>query len=152
MHVSELMSRTVVTIKGEDSCREAVARMHGARVRHLPVVNAQGGLVGVVTDRDLRHLLFGPPVLRDVGTIAVDILLKAVPVSAVMSHPVISVPAEADVIEAARIMLEDKIGSLPVVEDGMVVGIVTETDVLRKICKVDAECARDIAEIVVSYP
>jgi len=91
-------------------------------------------------------------VLRDVGTIAVDILLKAVPVSDVMSHPVISVPAKADVIEAARMMREDKIGSLPVVEDGMVVGIVTETDVLRKICKVDAECARDIAEIVVSYP
>ncbi len=152
MHVSELMSRNVVTIRGEDSCLEAVARMHGARVRHLPVVNAQGGLVGVVTDRDLRHLLFGAPVLRDVGTIAVDILLKAVPVSDVMSHPVISVPAKADVIEAARMMREDKIGSLPVVEDGMVVGIVTETDVLRKICKVDAECARDIAEIVVSYP
>ena len=101
MHVSELMSRNVVTIRAEDSCLEAVARMHGARVRHLPVM---------------------------------------------------SVPAKADVVEVARIMLEDKVGSLPVVEGGKVVGIVTETDLLRQICKVDAACAKDIAEIVVSYP
>jgi CBS domain-containing protein len=152
MHVSELMSRNVVTIGADDSCLEAVARMHGARVRHLPVVSADGGLIGVVTDRDLRHHLFAPRVLKDVGTIAVDIILKAVPVKDVMSSPVMSVPAKADVVEAARIMLEDKVGSLPVVEGGKVVGIVTETDVLRQICKVDAACAKDIAEIVVSYP
>ena len=152
MHVSELMSRNVVTIRADDSCLEAVARMHGARVRHLPVVSATGGLIGVVTDRDLRHHLFAPRVLKDVGTIAVDIILKAVPVRDVMSSPVMSVSAKADVVEAARIMLEDKVGSLPVVEGGKVVGIVTETDVLRQICKVDAECSKEIAEIVVSYP
>lgn len=151
MHVSELMSRNVVTIRAEDSCLEAVSRMHGGRVRHLPVVSA-GGLIGIVTDRDLRHHLFAPRVLKDVGTIAVDIILKAVPVKDVMSSPVMSVPAKADVVEAARIMLDDKVGSLPVVEGGKVVGIVTETDVLRQICKVDAACSRDIAEIVVSYP
>ena len=92
MHVSELMSRNVVTIGPSDSCREAVSRMHGARVRHLPVVSAEGGLIGVVTDRDLRHHLFAPRVLKDVGTIAVDIILKAVPVKDVMSSPVMSVP------------------------------------------------------------
>ena len=50
------------------------------------------------------------------------------------------------------LLLEDKVGSLPVVEGGKVVGIVTETDVLRQICKNDAECSKEIAEIVVSYP
>lgn len=152
MRVSELMSRNVVTIKAADSCLEAVSRMHGARVRHLPVVSDAGGLIGIVTDRDLRHHLFAPRVLKDVGTIAVDVILKAVPVKDVMSFPVISVPAKADIVEVARIMLEDKVGSLPVVEGGKVVGIVTETDLLRQICCVDAACARDIAEIVVSYP
>ena len=152
MHVSELMSRNVVTIRPSDSCLEAVGRMHRARMRHLPVVSGEGSLIGIVTDRDLRHHLFAPHVLIEVGTIAVDIILEAVPVSDVMSAPVMSVPAKADVIEAARIMLEDKVGSLPVVEGGKVVGIVTETDVLRQICKADAECAREIAEIVVSYP
>lgn len=152
MRVSDLMSRNVVTIGESDSCLEAVGRMHGARVRHLPVVNAAGTLLGVVTDRDLRHHLFAPRVLKEVGTVAVDILLKAVPVSAVMSSPVTSVPANADVVDAARIMLEDKVGSLPVLDGGRVVGIVTETDVLRQICKFDAECSKEIAEIVVSYP
>ena len=152
MRVSDLMSRSVVTIGASDSCLEAVARMHRARVRHLPVVSTGGGLIGIVTDRDLRHHLFAPRVIRDVGSIAVDVLLKAVPVSEVMSSPVMSVPAKADVVEAARIMLEDKVGSLPVVEGGKVVGIVTETDVLRQICKADAECSKEIAEIVVSYP
>lgn len=152
MHVSELMSRDVVTVGPSDSCLEAVTRMHGARVRHLPVVNHEGALVGVVTDRDLRHHLFAPHVFKNVGMIAVDVLLKAVPVSEVMSSPVMSVPAKADFLEAARIMLEDKVGSLPVVEGGRVVGMVTETDVLRHICKADAECSEEIADIVVSYP
>ena len=152
MRVSELMSRNVVTVGPSDSCLEAVGRMHRARVRHLPVVSADGGLIGIVTDRDLRHHLFAARVLKDVGTVAVNIILKAVPVSDVMSSPVMSVPAKGDVVEAARIMLEDKVGSLPVVEGGKLVGIVTETDVLRQICKNDAECSEEIAEIVVSYP
>ena len=152
MHVSELMSRNVVTIRGEDSCLEAVSRMHGARVRHLPVVSAEGGLIGIVTDRDLRHHLFALRVLKNVGMIAVDIILKAVPVKDVMSSPVMSVPAKADFVEAAHIMLEDKVGCLPVVEGGKVVGILTETDVLRQVCKADAACSKDIAEIIVSYP
>jgi CBS domain-containing protein len=152
MHVSDLMSRNLVTIEASDSCLEAVGRMHRARVRHLPVVSPEGSLIGIVTDRDLRHHLFAPRVIKEVGSIAVDILLKAVPVSEIMSSPVMSVPAKADVVEAARIMLEDKVGSLPVVEGGKVVGIVTETDVLRQICKNDAECSKEIAEIVVSYP
>ena len=153
MRVSDLMSRNVVTIGASDSCIEAIARMHAAKVRHLPVLSPEGRLIGVVTDRDLRHHLFAPHVFKTVGTVAVDVLLKAVPVAEIMSSPVQSVDAQADLVEAARIMLEDKVGSLPVVDaNSRVVGIVTETDVLRQICKFDAECSKDIAEIVVSYP
>ena len=151
MKVSELMSRSVVTIEGSDSCLEAVARMHKAQVRHLPVVDKRGALLGIVTDRDLRHHLFVPRVFNQIGTMAVDVLLKAVPVTAVMSSPVLSIESEDEVVEAARVMLEDKVGSLPVVEDGRVVGIVTETDVLRQICRADG-CAPEVAEIIVSYP
>ena len=96
MYVSELMSRNVVKIRGADSYLEVVGQMHGARVRHLPVVSAEGGLIGIVTDRDPRHHLFAPRVLNEMGTLAVDIILKAVPVSDVMSSPVMSVPAKAD--------------------------------------------------------
>lgn len=126
--------------------------MHRARVRHLPVVDAMGDLIGVVTDRDLRHHLFDPRVYQQVGTIAVDILLKAVPVSDIMSSPVLSVESDDEVVEAARIMLEDKVGSLPVLENDRVVGIVTETDVLRQICRADQSCPPEVVDIVVSYP
>ncbi len=152
MKVCQLMSQNVVTVEPSDSCLEAVARMHGARVRHLPVVGAMGDLIGVVTDRDLRHHLFDPRVLQEIGTIAVDVLLKAVPVRDVMSSPVLSAESEDEIVEAARIMLEDKVGSLPVVENGRVVGIVTETDILRQICRTDQSCPPEVADIVVSYP
>jgi CBS domain-containing protein len=126
--------------------------MHRARVRHLPVVNREGELVGVVTDRDLRHHLFSPHVFKELGATSVDILLKAVPVSAIMSTDVVCVEADEDLGEAARMMLEDKVGSLPVVDHGRVVGILTETDMLRQICRADANCSPGVAEIVVSYP
>ena len=152
MKVRELMSRNVMTVGPEDSCLEAVARMHRSGVRHLPVVDPIGELIGIVTDRDLRHHLFARHVLEEVGTIAVDALLKGAPVSEIMSSPVLSAEADDDVIEAARVMQEDKVGSLPVVDGGRVIGIVTEMDVLRQICRMDQTCPRDIAEIVVSYP
>lgn len=151
MRVKDLMSRQVLTIGVSESCLDAVARMHDARIRHLPVVNDQGLLVGVVTDRDLRHYLFSPPVFKDLGLIGVDILLKAVPVAEIMSAPVITAAPEDELMDAAQFMLEEKVGSLPVVERDRVVGIITETDMLRRICRVDAS-SPECAEIIVSYP
>ncbi len=151
MRVKDLMSRQVLTIETSDSCLDAVARMHQARVRHLPVVNREGSLIGIVTDRDLRHHLFSPRVFKDLGAIGVDVLLKAVPVAEIMSTPAISVDPEGELVDAARLMLEEKVGSLPVVEHGRVVGIITETDLLRQICRLDAACP-ECAEIIVSYP
>ncbi len=55
-------------------------------------------------------------------------------------------------VDAARIMLEDKVGSLSVLDGSRVIGIVTETDLLRQICRADQACPPDVAEIVVSYP
>jgi CBS domain-containing protein len=152
MQVKDLMSRQVLTIGASDSCLEAVGRMHQARVRHLPVVDREGMLVGVVTDRDLRHHLFSPRVFENLGETAVEILLKAVPVAEIMSTPVIRVEPQDELMDAARLMLEEKVGSLPVVEAGRVVGILTETDMLRQICRVDASCSPECAEIIVSYP
>jgi CBS domain-containing protein len=152
MRVKDLMSRQVVTIGTSDSCLEAVARMHQARVRHLPVVNGEGLLVGIVTDRDLRHHLFSPQVYKDLGSISMDILLKAVPVAEIMSTDVITVTPEEELVDAARCMLEEKVGSLPVAEGGRVVGILTETDLLRQICRADAAASPACAEVIVSYP
>jgi CBS-domain-containing membrane protein len=152
MRVKDLMSRQVVTIGTSDSCLEAVARMHQARVRHLPVVNNEGMLVGIVTDRDLRHHLFAPHVYKDLGAISMDVLLKAVPVAEIMSTDVITVAPEETLSEAAWTMRKHRVGSLPVMDRGRVVGIITEADVLRHIVRADASRTPACAEIIVSFP
>ena len=113
MRVRELMNRNLVTVAESSSCFEAVKCMHRARVRHLPVLSDDGTLVGVVTDRDLRHYLFRPHVFEDIGATSIELLLKAVTVDEIMSAPVLTVDAADEMTDAARIMLEDKVGSLP---------------------------------------
>jgi CBS domain-containing protein len=152
MKVNDLMSRQVLTVGTSDSCLEALGRMHRARVRHLPVINRDGLLVGVVTDRDLRHYLFLPSVVEALGQTSVEALFKAVPVVEIMSRSVISVTPEAELSDAAHLMMTERIGSLPVVDGGRVVGIVTETDLLRQICRADAGRSPECTEIIVSYP
>ena len=146
------MNRKLVTIRESSSCHDAVGRMHRARVRHLPVVSRDGTLVGIVTDRDVRHHLFSPNVYKELGTTSVDVLLNAVAVGHVMSSPVITVDAGEDVSEAARIMREERVGALAVLEGGRLAGIITETDLLREICRADAACSSEVTDVVVSYP
>lgn len=131
MRVRDLMTRDVATIEASESCQEAVGRMVGRRIRHLPVVDRAGALVGILTERDLRHHLFEPRVLKKIGAVSVDSLLRAVRVEDVMSSPVVTAAPDDELEVAAHTMLEDKVGSLPVVEDGRVVGIITETDLRR---------------------
>jgi acetoin utilization protein AcuB len=151
MRVHEVMSASVVTVPISATCQEAVGRMHRARIRHLPVVDDAGRLVGIVTDRDLRHRLFTPDVFRAIGTVPVEDLLRQVRVLEIMSTPVVTVRPDDDLEEAARLMLEDKVGSLPVVEGGRVTGIVTETDLLRRIVQADS-CSTAVENIIVSFP
>lgn len=151
MDVKDLMSREVVTIEETASCHEAVKRMGQHKIRHLPVIGADGTLRGIVTDRDLRHQLFAPNVFNHIGAIPVERLLEAVPVERIMSTPAIAVRPDDSLENAARLMLEDKVGSLPVVESGRVVGIITETDLLRRIVGAEA-CCTAVEEIVISFP
>ena len=152
MRVSALMNREVVTIGESDSCYEAVASMQRIKARHLPVVTGDGTLQGIVTDRDLRHHLFAPHVFGDIGQTSVQALLKKTPVKQVMSAPVVCVSPESDVGEAAGLMREHRIGSAPVVEAGRLVGILTETDLLRHIVREDERACPEMRDIVVSYP
>jgi acetoin utilization protein AcuB len=142
--VNEIMtSGGVVTVVASASCHDAVTQMVRNKIRHLPVVEGTGTLCGIVTDRDLRHQLFTPQMFGSIGTVPVEELLAATPVR--------NVGPDTDLQEAARIMAEEKLGSLPVVERGRIVGIVTETDLLRRIVG-DNACCADVETIVVSYP
>jgi acetoin utilization protein AcuB len=152
MKVNEVMSRDVVMIGPAESCLDAVVRMQRARVRHLAVVNRDGLLVGIVTDRDLRHHLFSPRVFEALGSTRVDVLLDGVRVAEIMSTDVMTVEAGASVGDAAGTMRKHRVGSLPVMENGRMVGIVTEVDMLRQIARADATCAPECAEVIVPYP
>lgn len=150
VQVKEVMSRQVISIDASDSCLEAADRMHRSRVRHLPVVDRGNRLLGIITDGDLRHHLFSPAVFPALGMPSMD-ALKATSVAELMTTDVVTVGPGETLGEAARLMLERKVGSLPVLEDGRVVGILTETDMLRLIVRSDA-CAPECAEVIVSFP
>jgi CBS domain-containing protein len=151
MDVRELMSRNIVTVPAAATCLYAVGLMATHKIRHLPVVDLDGTLCGIVTDRDLRHHLFEPRVFGAIGETPAATLLGSVPVSAVMSCPVVTVTPDAPLEEAARVMLEGKVGSLPVVEHGRVVGILTETDLLRRIVGEDLRSGEAL-DIIISFP
>ncbi len=128
MQVKDYMAREVVTIKPEMSAKEAFALMKSMRIRHLVVVK-EGMVMGVVTDRDLRR-----PQVADVFKSWDQLyrLSDEFDVEDVMTSPVKTIDATADIREAAKIMVERKIGALPVTDahHGLA-GILTETDVLR---------------------
>jgi acetoin utilization protein AcuB len=127
--VKDWMAQPAVTIGTDATCREAIDLMKSRHIRHLPVVD-RGRLVGIVTDRDLRQVVFDPAIQEGLGQDDIDILDTRA-VRDVMSWAVLSVGPDTDLRQAARLMHEQKIGALPVVEAGRVLGILTERDVLR---------------------
>jgi CBS domain-containing protein len=122
------MSRKVVSISADDSLRIVDEIMKLGHVRHLPVVR-RGELVGVVSQRDLLRASLSN--VMGIPSEEQQVFLEGVHISEVMSSPPVSVDPGATIQRAAHLMAEGKIGCLPVVEDGKLVGIVTETDVLR---------------------
>jgi acetoin utilization protein AcuB len=151
MRVDQVMSRNVVTIGIDESCDQALSQMVRWKVRHLPVLDAGGALRGVVTDRDLRHQLFAPGVLERIGHVPTTRLLEERPVRAAMSAPAVCLAAMAEIEEAAGIMRHHRIGSLPVLDGDKVVGILTETDLLRHLVRAEAPPGPEL-DIIVSYP
>jgi len=145
------MSREVVTLGDTETCHDAIDRMCRRKVRHLPVLDRDGALVGIVTDRDVRHRLFAPDTYRHIGKIAVSELLRQAPVRAVMSAPVRCIGVSADVAEAAERMRRDKVGCLPVVDGSRLVGMLTEIDVLRSIVAAEVLESPEL-DVVISYP
>ena len=122
------MQSKIVTISASDSLSTVEDIMTLGHVRHMPVVRG-GRLVGVVSERDLLRVSLSH--LNDFGQDRRRAFLHAVEIERVMSAPPIVVGLDATVREAARVMAEQKIGCLPVVEGAELVGLVTETDVLR---------------------
>jgi CBS domain-containing protein len=126
--VHEIMAEKIVTISEEDSLSTVEDIMTLGGVRHMPVVQA-GRLVGVVSERDLLRASLSN--LTEFGSEERRAFLHVVEIRRVMSSPPITIAPDATVEAAAWEMAEHKIGCLPVVEHEKLLGMVTETDVLR---------------------
>jgi CBS domain-containing protein len=130
--VRELMSTDVVTLERNESLDIADRVMTLGRIRHMPVVDDQGKLCGIVSQRDLFRGALANAI--GFGRVAQDRLLRNLVVKEVMATDVRTTRADTPVTEAAAVMLRHKIGCLPVVDaDNRLVGILTEADFVRHV-------------------
>jgi CBS domain-containing protein len=123
-----LMSQDPATLGRNETLDLAESIMNLGRIRHMPVVD-DGKIVGIVSQRDLfRSALI---TALGFGRKTTSALIKTIKIKEVMTEHVITISPEATVKEAARVMIDKKIGCLPVVEDQKLIGLLTETDILR---------------------
>ncbi len=138
MTVQRFMTPDPVTIDGEASIEEATRLLKENNIRHLPVVR-DGKLVGWLTDANLRGVIFAA-------------MLEELKVEDVMIHDPISLDPSASIEDAARVIVQERIGGMPVVKNGKVVGVITVIDflnaflemmgILRESSRIDVEPAR----------
>lgn len=129
MLVKERMSHPVITIRPETTMQEALGIMRREHVRRLPVVDKHGQLVGIVTDADLDKA--SPSEATTLSVWEIRDLISKVKVERIMAHEVITIDDETPIEEAARIMADSKISGLPVLHEGKLVGLITETDLFK---------------------
>lgn len=127
--IRDLMTKSVATLGCNDSMRTADDVMRLGRIRHLPVVDEDGSLVGIISQRDLFH----SGLLRALGygTHARDQALDGLLVKEVMKSEVVTTTPDTPLADAARLMLRHKIGCLIVLEGSEIAGIITEADFVR---------------------
>ncbi len=129
MFVRDRMTKHPLTISEEDSVSEAHRYMEEQKIRHLPVVDKTGKLVGIIAEDDL--LKAEPSSATSLSVWEIHSLLTKVKVKSVMIRDVITTTEDTPIEEAAHLMLEHKIGSLPVMRGNQLVGIITESDMFR---------------------
>ena len=133
LKIKDVMSREVRTVTRNDQLGVADKLMKEERIRHLPVIDESGDVCAVVSQRDL----FRGALLRSLGygSRAEETLLRQVVVKEAMSAELFTTTPDTPVAEAARQMIERRVGCLPVLEAGKLVGIVTETDFVRLVAE-----------------
>jgi acetoin utilization protein AcuB len=134
VRVKDAMTRPAVVFRGEMTVGAAVKAMRARKIRHAPVVDEKGALVGIVTDRDLRQAVLEPALAEEME--ALSQTLRTRPVKDVMTWGVTTVKPETGIREAARLMHANKIGALPVIQQGRVAGMLTGSDVLKALIQI----------------
>jgi acetoin utilization protein AcuB len=128
MLVGERMSHPIISIAPDMPVHDALDMFKRERIRRAPVVK-EGKLIGIVSDKDLLNA--SPSPASSLSIWEMNYLLSKITVSEVMTKKVLIVAEDTPIEEAARIMADNKIGGLPVLRDGHVVGIITETDLFK---------------------
>ena len=128
MIVAKRMMRNPLFVDENDSMKKAMDILKEREIRHLPVLKGREKLVGIVTDTDIKQASPSPATALEIREIYY--LLDKVKVKQIMTRRVFTISSNASIEEAALIMREKKIGCLPVVDGGRLVGILTETDIL----------------------
>lgn len=134
MLVKDWMTPDPQVLAMEDTLLHARTLMKRLDVRHLPVVS-EGKIVGLLSDRDMRN--YTPSYCSTLDVYEMHAMIAKLTVADVMTRRPVTISAEAPMAEAGALMLEKKIGSLPVEVDGNLVGILTETDVIRALISAD---------------
>lgn len=128
MFVGERMSHPVISVSPDEPINEVLAMFRSEHIRRAPVIKADK-LVGIVSERDLLNA--SPSPVTSLSVWELNYLISKVRIKNVMSKKVITVDRDTPIEEAARIMADKKIGGLPVLSSGRVVGIITETDLFK---------------------
>ncbi len=126
----ELMTRNPATVRANATIREAAVALQSLAVRHLPVLDRDGGLVGMLSDRDL-HSVTIPRFMGPEHAAELRAHLEE-SVATIMSKNIVSVGEKATIDHIVGLLLENKVGAVPVVNrNGALVGIISYVDILR---------------------
>ncbi|MEL6308322.1 MAG: CBS domain-containing protein [Chloroflexota bacterium] len=128
MNVLDMMTKDPITVQADFSLRKALSIMDQNSIKHVPVMSKQGHLIGVLSDRDCRHALNSPFVMRERWQD--EELAIRVQVRSVMTPAPIVVEPNTPADKAVGLMLEHRIGCLPVMRAETLVGIITRSDIL----------------------
>lgn len=150
MNVDRIMTRDVVTVTEETKLARMAELMRERKLRHLPVVDDSGRLVGIVSHRDVQRAEPSPITTLDVGE--VNYLLAKVTAGQLLHADVVTASPGMLVEEAGRLMRDRRVGCLPVVEEGKLVGIVTGVDLVDFFLEVTGCQEVDAARIAVHLP
>lgn len=129
LKIMDIMTSDVFVLYASDTLELARSLMQIRHVRHVPIVDADGHFVGLLTHRDLLALTVS--LLAEIDQKEQNALDRHIPIVEVMKTDVVTASPESDVRSAIAVLLENKYGCLPVVSGKKLVGIVTEADFLK---------------------
>ncbi len=128
MFVRDRMTPNPITVTEDTPFQEALRLVRERRIRRLPVLDSAGNLIGIVSEKDL---LYAAPSPRALSIFELHYHLAKLKLAPIINRKVITTTPDTPLEEAARIMVDHHIGALPVLEDGRLVGIITETDIFK---------------------